>query len=294
MKLSQKFWKRLSDLYDSTLCQPKEVAKQGHAAVKPFAGKKITVGIPHYNRGNRIHRPLRNLLNDPRVGEVVICDDASSAEEFSALQRNVRSLDPQGKVRIVRHEKNLGAMANKLSCAENASSEWLIILDSDNTIFRNYLDAIYALPSWDPQVIYSPSWAFPYFPFKRLIGERLDFDRVVELCRDNTLKRVYYLNDGNYFVNRKAYTEAIGCLAALKHDVADVMVANYLWLSLGNRLQVLPKAHYFHRIDASSFWVRTQEESRRRVFELFDLLESNTRWSPDLLERFRQSASQEK
>ncbi len=290
MKLPVNFWTTLSRIYDATLCTPAAVTRQGHAADKPFAGKKISVAIPHHNRGNSIHLPLRNLLNDARISEVVIMDDASSPAEYEALVKNVRAIDGKNRVRIIRHEKNLGAMANKLSCVENVSNEWLILLDSDNTIFKNYLDAVYALPTWNPEVFYCPCWAFPYFPFQSLLGERLDFARVAALCRDTTLRKVFLLNDGNYFINRAAYLENLAPLAELRHDVADVMVACYLWLSNGHSLEVIRDAHYTHRIDATSFWMRTQEESRRRVFEVFNLFEKEERWTPALLEQFRTSA----
>lgn len=288
MKLATTFWTLAAQAYDATLCSREGVARQAQGRSIPHQGRQISVAIPHHNRGERIHRPLRNILNDDRVSEILIVDDASASEDYEALVRNVRDLDKNNKVRILRHEQNLGAMGNKLACVQNASSEWLILLDSDNTIFRNYLDAVFSLPIWDPSIFYCPCWAFPYFRFQPLLGEQLDFQRVAELCRDTTLRKIFLLNDGNYLVNREAYLTNFAPLAELRHDVADVMVATYLWLSNGNRLEVIPDAHYVHRIDASSFWMRTQEESRRRVFEIFELFEKNERWNPSLLERFRQ------
>lgn len=290
MKLATTFWTLAAQAYDATLCSHEGVARQAVSRTITHDGRQISVAIPHHNRGERIHRPLRNLLNDDRVSEVLIVDDASSPSDYEALKRNVGALDKRNKVRILRHEENLGAMGNKLECVRNASTEWLILLDSDNTIFRNYLDAVFALPAWDPTVLYCPCWAFPYFRFQPLLGEKLDFHRVAELCRDTTLRKIFLLNDGNYLINREAYLSNFAPLADLRHDVADVMVATYLWLSNGHRLEVIPNAHYVHRIDASSFWMRTQEESRRRVFEIFSLFEKEERWTPALLEQFRTSA----
>ena len=292
MKLARTFHTLAAQLYDATLCSPEGVARQAHVKDRSHTGRKISVAIPHHNRGSCIHRPLRNLLNDGRISEILIVDDASSPAEYEALKRNVHALDPQKKIRIIRQEKNLGAMGNKLSCVENASTEWLILLDSDNTIFRNYLDAVFSLPTWNPEVFYCPCWAYPYFQFQPLVGEQLDFARVAELCRSTILRKIFLLNDGNYFINRTAYLANLSPLSELKNDVADVMVANYLWLSNGGRLEVVPNAHYVHRIDASSFWMRTQEESRRRVFEIFALFEQEKRWTPDLLEQLRKPSPQ--
>lgn len=63
------------------------------------------------------------------------------------------------------------------------------------------------------------------------------------------------------------------------------MVANYLWLSGEGRLEVLQHGAYHHRIDGSSFWMRTAEESRRRVLHLFALFEEGVRWQTGGSER---------
>jgi len=281
-----------SHAYDLTLCSPRGVRLAPAPKNRsPDVRGPISVGIPNYNRGSLIHRPLRNLLGDPRVGEIVIVDDGSGADEWAALQRNVRLLDKDGKVRLHRRAENRGAMFTKMECVRRGSLEWMVILDSDNTLFRSYLDALYREPIWRPDTIYCASAAFPYFRFDALVGPEIDFDLAARLCREGTLRRVYIINDGNYFVHRDRYLGRLGQLDALTHDVADVMVANYLWLSLGGRLKVLPGATYFHRIDASSFWMRTREESRRRVLHLFNRLERGLRWDDGFLRELQDGQS---
>ena len=105
----------------------------------------------------------------------------------------------------------------------------------------------------------------------------MDFDTACEWTRSEALKRVYIFNDGNYLVNRKAYIEALGSMGQIANDVADVMVVNYHWLSRGGYLEVLLGGSYFHRVDASSFWNRTAEESKRRVIEVYFQLEAGRR-----------------
>ncbi len=72
--------------------------------------------------------------------------------------------------------------------------------------------------------------------------------------------------------------DCLGCLQSLHSDVADVMMANYLWLSAGGKLQVLDKGAYHHRVDPSSFYLRTATASRARVMELFDRFAAGQRW----------------
>ena len=74
------------------------------------------------------------------------------------------------------------------------------------------------------------------------------------------------------------YLAQLGALRDIGNDVADVILANYYWLSKGGALKVMNHAHYFHRIDSSSFWIRTSKESRERVMTLFHRLENNLPW----------------
>lgn len=281
MKISQKMGSRITRFYDATLCSDASVQRQAAALKKVESDRKISVAIAHYNRGSRIHLPLRNILADPRVSEVVIMDDASLPEEYEALCRNVNRLDVQKKVRVIRSEINRGAMRTKYACIGQVSNDWVILLDSDNTIFQNYLRTIFQIPQWDPQVTYCPGWAFPYFSFRPLVGPDLTFDRCVELSRQRVLHRVFLMNDGNYFFNRDAYLETLRPLGGVRNDVADVIVANYLWLSAGKRLQVLEGAAYCHRIDPSSFWMRTKDDSRVRLMSIYERLDQNLRWDED-------------
>jgi hypothetical protein len=105
----------------------------------------------------------------------------------------------------------------------------------------------------------------------------MDFESACEWTKSGLLKRVYIFNDGNYLVNRKSYSEAVEGMGMITSDVADVMVVNYQWLSKGGSLEVLPGVSYFHRVDASSFWNQTAEESKKRVTEIYSFLEAERR-----------------
>lgn len=269
----------VSSLHDRFFCRPEKVLEQARAGrylkIRPDA---ISVVIAHYNRGTQAHLPLNNLLASDFVAEVVFMDDASQPEQFQALEEFVASLDAGERVRVVRREPNCGAQATKLDAVAAARREWVLILDSDNTAFPSFLSALARIPRRDPSAIYCSPFAFPYFSFAPFSGQALDFERCVELTRRGDLRRIFIINDGNYLVCRDSYLKSLGCLRDLRSDVADVFVANYLWLSQGGRLEVLTRGAYHHRIDASSFWMRTAEESRQRVIVLFSRLEDGQKW----------------
>ena len=257
--------------------------RQARKPRKTGAGLRFSVGIPHYNRGKLIYRPLFNLLNHPAVDEVVIVDDGSRVEEYQLLKDFVDSLDCGDRVKIFRREENRGALLTKLECVERSSSEWVLVLDSDNTAFSSYLDALGGIQNPDPQIFYCASWAWPWFPFEGLGLEAIDFKRAEMLCRDGRLRKFYIINDGNYLVHRKSYSETVSRIGQISSDVVDVMVVNYLWLSLGGKLEMVPRRSYFHRVDASSFYKRTEDDSKRRLQEIFKRFERGERCREDFL-----------
>lgn len=270
-------------LYDANFCTIEAIVRQARAGECAGDGAflKFSVAIPHYNRGASISRPLRNLLNHPGVGEIVIVDDGSREEEWELARREVGRIPHGGKIQMHRRVKNLGALRTKLECAERSALPWVLILDSDNTVFANYLDALAALREPSKDTIYCASWAFPFFPFHQLERETLTFDRAGELTRNGLLRRVYIINDGNYLVSRDEYVRNVAAVAHDGNHAADVMLVNYRWLSAGNRIQILPSTSYLHRIEGSSFWENTKEYSKAEVLRLFAKLEAGEKWSPE-------------
>jgi glycosyltransferase involved in cell wall biosynthesis len=218
---------------------------------------------------------------------VVIVDDGSRESEYEALREQVRLIDKAGKVNIYRRVENRGALLTKLECVEKCSSDWVLVLDSDNTAFTGYLDRLEALVPSDPSVIYCASCAYPYFQFDELSGMSIDFQKAHDLLKSGILKRKYLLNDGNYLVNRRRYLEVISLIGHLPSDVVDVLVVNYLWLSKGGKLEVIPGTKYMHRVDASSFWSQTAEASKKRLLEIYARMEGAVPWDEDFLQKLR-------
>ena len=279
---------RVSEFYDSRICTLENVRRQAQgrcdAGKYPF---RFSVGIPHFNRGAQIFRPLFNLLCHPAVDEIVIVDDGSEPSEFAALERTVAEVDAGGRVKIHRRDQNLGALRTKLECVERASSDWVLVLDSDNTAFTGYLDTLASQRELNPDTFYCASWAFPLFPFHELGEQAIDFDAAAELTATKVLRRVYIINDGNYLVHREAYVQSVSAIGSVASDVADVMLVNYHWLSQGGHLQIFPGTTYYHRVHKGSFWNLTQGESRKRVGDLFARFEKRLKWDEDLVYSLR-------
>lgn len=240
--------------------------------------RSVSVAIAHFNSASQIHLPLFNILGDPRVSEIIIHDDGSCEDDFARLTLRVESLP---KVKVFRRERNRGALRTKWDAVGHCQSEWVLLLDADNTAFRSYLEAIFAIESWCPSTIYCPSFAWPFFDFRVLAGRSLGFGDVRQHVVDGLLRRTYLLNDGNYFLPRQAYLDAVRPILDLPHPTPDVLEVNYVWLSLGNILTVLPHgATYCHRVSPGSYWNANPERSRGRLMELLAAIEAGEKWRP--------------
>lgn len=154
--------------------------------------REITVSIPFYNSSRYIEDAIRLPLFDARVDEILICDDHSSDEEYSSLQKIVDELlngkelsfDPNynliaeqnahakpsimfmtgldvseesKKIRVIRNEKNLGGFANKYKVVKEAKNDWVYLLDSDNFLIETSISALYNVDEWDENRCYCPS-----------------------------------------------------------------------------------------------------------------------------------------
>ena len=248
----------------------------------PFAGggSRISVVITHFNRGESLHRSLHNILSHPVISEIVIFDDFSDDSNYAKLVSFLSSLK-RSDIRIVKAKSNLKALRAKRAAVEACSSPWVLLLDSDNTVFRNFLDAIFQMPSRDDSTIYCAAFAFPYFDFRTVAGRDIDFDGIRKYAAAGTLNRVYFFNDGNYLVPKSRYLEVSHSVGHPCDDAADTMLFNYFWVSRGGKMKFLPGTSYLHRIEATGRWMTNSICSKMRVTEIVGRLKKGKRADPE-------------
>jgi glycosyltransferase involved in cell wall biosynthesis len=218
----------------------------------PLETRKISVAISHHERPELLPVALKNIFHDERVSEIVVLDDGSSPRSLSKCIESLKSF--KTKVKLFRRQENLGAFATKMHACSLCSNSWCILLDSDNTIFTSYMDAIFDLKSWEEDIIYCPGYAFPHFDFRCYGDTIFDFKDICNLQKQNRLIGPF-INDGNYFLNINKFTETLKFYVKFKIDAGGTVFANYIWLSSGNRLRILRDASYYHRVHAKSNWI---------------------------------------
>lgn len=265
-------------LYDRFVCTRANFARQSRRSIVPRpAALKFSVAIPIHNRGRFLYRPLFNLLGHPGVSEIVIFDDCSAEDDYAQLEKTVGELETPVPIRLLRQSFNRKALVNKRCAVEQCREDWVLLLDSDNTAFRSFLDALAQLSCPRENFFYCASFAFPRFRFQALGYEPIDFPAACRMTADGRLRRFYLINDGNCLVNRQTYLEASGKLGDPVADQADAMLVNYELLSMGGALQLLRETTYYHRVEAGSRWIGNAAASKTRALAIFDRLVSNRR-----------------
>lgn len=211
------------------------------------------------------------VLEDERVGEIVVSDDASTDGSWEKLQE---CFVGSPKVRLFRNEQNLDCYANKAKAVERTTNGWLILFDSDNRLTRAYLDRLYSMPEWDTQTAYCPEFAEPHFDYTAFAGMTVDAHNVSVLMgregtqvtfggrrRPGSTRRVLApiharfrcaLNTCNFFVHREEYLSVWD--GSVDPHTADTIYQNFNWIRSGKKLVIVPGLRYFHRVhDQSHF-----------------------------------------
>ena len=210
--------------------------------------RTLSICVPTYNRYQMTIEAFAQVLDDPRISEIVIMDDCSTdgstqqlADYFTGIQ----------KVKLWVNSINIDCYKNKKTAIEHCTNEWCILLDSDNIIDITYLDRLFDIPEWSVDTIYTPQWARPHFDFRSFAGVTIHKNNVAQLMAQ-FLNMEVCLNAANYFVNREEY---LLCFDASKDPVtSDSIFMCYNWLHSGNQIHVLTGLEYEHRIHEGSHY----------------------------------------
>jgi len=221
--------------------------------------KFISVCIPFYNTFDLTKKTIDVLVKCEFINEIIVSDNCSYKPfEYKNL-----------KVRVYRNDNNIGALKNKFKVVQYANNNWVYLLDSDNFIEPKVFKKIYEFlnnAKLNKNTIYSPS---------KLILEDIDLnkklnkkiikynfkDKIIDFSLvAKYLDRVKYfdwfLNTGNYVVNRENYIKCGKQMfrdKELKYTQADSLVFSYYWLKSGKKIHILDNFYYFHRLLKNSY-----------------------------------------
>ncbi len=113
----------------------------------------ISVAISTFNRIEIVPVAVRSALEfvAPFGGDVVVVDDGSSDETGSILNEKFSTAISDGLLRVVRHDTNQGVTAAKNTGFSAARGDWVLFLDSDDTLLADASDKVAATLAGHPE-----------------------------------------------------------------------------------------------------------------------------------------------
>jgi len=224
--------------------------------------RKISLAITSYNRDEYTISSFKNVLDDDRISEIVICDDYSDLNIFESLKSKINSLNFK-KIKLHRNEQNLGSSLNKKQVVSLCENDWVIIFDSDNIIPKSYIDKIFEINEWNSNLMYLPDKA-SIFDYRMFDNQTFDKYDVTEKLSDRTM--LCLLNTGNYFVNKNKYLETYKYDITVKHT--DGIYFIFLWLKNDYSIYVVKDMEYIHNFHDKNGWTENVIENEKKLEQL--------------------------
>lgn len=223
--------------------------------------KKISVAITTYNRPNETVNVFKEVINDERIGEVVIVDDDSEQLNFSKLQDNISQYN---KIKLFRNSNNIGCYLNKYKSVFLSNFDWVAMIDSDNELTSEYIDAFCSIEEPDANTIYAPDWLMPTFDYRHFSGIVIDKTNVAQYAEMPMFDCL--INSCNYVVPREKFIKNFD--TSVKKYADDTAYINYIWLKNGGKIKIVEGMRYNHKIHDGSHYQQYAVQSQEGFNEL--------------------------
>lgn len=247
----------------------------------------LSLCITTYNRYELTVESFNKVINDPRINDIVILDDASTDFSAAKLGRHFQSYP---NIRVIKQACNRGMSQNKRDAIAYARNEWVIIFDSDNIIGPDYLDAFGDYTGYFDgkltstrlndieKFIFCPDFAQPNFDYREFNSN----------AQGNTFRSGIYhahdcaeritnnnfnclMNTCNYIVNRNFYLQVYQHNP--EHVASDTIWHAYNHLKAGGVFCMVPGMQYFHRVHDNSGFKQGIEYNMAKAEEVRRLIQ---------------------
>lgn len=106
--------------------------------------KIISILIPVYNTADKIERCLASIFSNEIIDkcEVILVNDCSTDNSLEVIN-NFLDKNPPCKIKIISHTKNMGLACARISAFSEAKGEYVICVDSDDWVEKDYLSELY-------------------------------------------------------------------------------------------------------------------------------------------------------
>lgn len=121
---------------------------------------KLSLAITTYNRYEMTVESFAQVIDDPRIDDIIILDDCSTDGSYEKLRDHFKENE---KVRVIRQAQNRGMSVTKRDAIALCNNREVVIFDSDNKLGKDYLDALEAVGDFSDETLYLPTAANPQF-----------------------------------------------------------------------------------------------------------------------------------
>lgn len=224
----------------------------------------LSLCITTYNRFQYLRESFAQVINHPRITEIILMDDCSNMEIFRQIE-GLKSLSP--KIKVYRQARNRGMAYNKYTSVGYATNDFCILFDSDNTLTTEYVDAIpYDLGH---DTIYCPDWAMPQFDYRAFAGKTITRENVGKYLGRQMFEQ--HLNTCNYVVPTREYCSVFEENSSIRET--DTAYYAYLWLRTGGKFYIVPGMRYAHLVHSESGWLKNADYNIKKGHEILKMIE---------------------
>jgi glycosyltransferase involved in cell wall biosynthesis len=223
----------------------------------------LSLCITTFNRFTYLRESFAQVINHPRITEIILMDDCSDLEIFKQVEA-LKALSP--KIKVYRQARNRGMAYNKYSAVGYASNDFCILFDSDNTLTNEYVDKI--PETMRDETIYCPDWAMPQFDYRKFAGMTYGKRALSNFINKPMFEQ--HLNTCNYVVPAERYCQVFQEDATVKET--DTVHFAYLWLKAGFKFHVVAGMRYSHLVHAESGWLKNADYNIRKGHETLKLI----------------------
>jgi len=105
---------------------------------------KVSVIVPVFNASNYIERCIYSLFDNTIADECefIIVDDCSTDSSVLLIERIISERKDKN-IKLIKHHYNKGAAAARNTALNIAKGEYVIFVDSDDWVEKNYLELLY-------------------------------------------------------------------------------------------------------------------------------------------------------
>ena len=133
----------------------------------------ISVIMPVFNAGNRVHTALESLLvQDYSNLEIIIINDCSTDNSLSVIGEYVPVLEGRGmSVKVISHPQNSGVATARNTGLAHASGEYIYYVDADDRIESNTIRLLFKKAMSENADIVGCNWFLTFEKNERIMNQ---------------------------------------------------------------------------------------------------------------------------